>query len=162
MNALLNWWASYPSITVPPTECARSPEGTVQAANAVIAQADWHGLFTSAFVATMLIALAAVLVTYWTRKMGDRFAARWRWSLLGTALVSAVATYFILTVPEVQTFGCEFGERMTHVPFAPAMMRSTVALAQGLVWFFVWSLLLTRLVRIGRWQPFYNNSRYPV
>ena len=62
----------------------------------------------------------------------------------------------------VQTFGCEFGERMTHVPFAPAIMRSTVALAQGLVWFFIWSLLLTRLVRIGRWQPFYNNSRYPV
>jgi hypothetical protein len=161
-NGLLNWWAAYPDITVPPTVCATSPDGQVQAANAVIAQADWEGLFTSAAISTVLVALLAVLLTYYTRKMGDRFASRWRWSLLVTALLSAVIAYLVISLPEVHTFGCEFGDRTTNIPVAEALMRSSVAFFQGVLWFLIWSLLLTRLVRIGRWQPWYNNSRYPI
>jgi hypothetical protein len=163
MNAhvFLNWWANYAQIEVAGATCPAGPNGEAQSANAVILEADWVGLFNTAFWVTAVTALMIVVLTYATRVMGARFTYRWWIGLAVASIVASVATFFLVTLPAVNTFGCEHGNLMTHVPTAPALVRATVSLVQAGVWFLVWSLVLTRVVRMARLQPFYNNSRFP-
>jgi hypothetical protein len=81
--------------------------------------------------------------------------------LLATALVSGLVCVLLLSMVRVQTFGCQFGEQMTNIPFVNVLNRSTVAFAQTLLFFFIFSILLTRIARITRHQPWYDHSRYP-
>jgi heme/copper-type cytochrome/quinol oxidase subunit 2 len=157
----LNWWANFAQIDVPPATCPAGPNGESQIANAVILEADWVGLFNTAFWVTAVAALVIVVLTYATRVMGERFTSRWWIGLAVSSIVATAATFFLVTLPAVNTFGCEYGNLMTHVPTAPGLVRATVSLVQAAIWFLLWSLVLTRAVRIARLQPFYNNSRFP-
>jgi hypothetical protein len=161
LNSLLHWWAAYPEIRIPASVCPASPEGQIQTAAAVIAPSDWQGLFNVGFWATASIALVAVLLTYWTRSMGERFRPRWWVGLVIAAALAALGCYLVVTSQDVNTVGCEFGETTTQIPATPALVRASVALVQGAIWFVLWSFVLTRAVRVRRWQPFYNNSRFP-
>jgi hypothetical protein len=159
-NAIVNWWANGP-INLPPTACPSAPNGETQAAAVVVAANDWSTLYNYALLVTIVIVLLGVLATYYTRSMGARFTRRWWLALLLTAATASVASLIVLSEPGVQTFGCEYGERTTNIPFPDALSRTLVSLVQSLLLFFIGSFLLTRLVRIGRWQPWFNNSRYP-
>jgi hypothetical protein len=161
LNIVLNWWAAVHQIDVPASACPVSPDGTMQGATAVILPQDWFALFNGAFLCAVLIALAGVFITYQTRTMGDAFARRWRRMLLATALVAGLVCLLLLSVVQVQTFGCQFGEQLTNIPFGNVLNRSTVAFAQALLFFLIWSFLLTRIARITRHQPWYDNSWYP-
>lgn len=160
-RTIVNWWANYAEIPIPSTSCPVSPNGELQSAPAFVLEADWLSLFNTAFWTTAGVALVLVFLTYYTRRMGARFTPRWWLGLLSTALIAGIATYFIVTGPLVNTFGCQYGDIRTHIPTAPALSRSLVAATQAPIWFLFWSFLLTRVVRVGRWQPFHNNSRFP-
>ena len=161
-NALINWWASFSEIPVAPSLCPASPEGQAQTGKAVIALADWLSAFNTAAFITLALTAAAVLVTYETRVMGQRFWKRWWRSLLLTALVTALACLVWLAwVAAVHTEGCEFGNVTTRIPFSHALNRSTVALAQSALLFVVLSWLLTLVARWSRRPVWYNNSRIP-
>jgi hypothetical protein len=160
-RVFMHWWADRAQIDVPAAACPAGPDSQAQTARAVILEADWVGLFNAAFWATAAIALVIVLITYATRVMGARFTVRWWIGLAVAGVIAAAATFFVVTSPNVNTYGCEYGNVMAHIPAAPALARATVSLVQGAGWFVLWSLVLTRAVRLTKLQPFYNNSRFP-
>jgi hypothetical protein len=162
LHLLLNWWAAYAQIGIPAAACPASPEGQRQVAGAVIVRAEWLTLFNTAVALAAVVALVAVLVTYRTRQAGDAFAARWRKGLLLAGLVGALVCGAMLATSLLGTRGCQFGEVQTRLPFGPLVSRTTVALVQTMLFFFIWSVVLTRLARLTKRQPWYNNSRYPV
>ena len=162
LHFLLNWWAAYTQIGVPPSVCPASPEGQQQTAGAVLVRAEWLTLFNSAVAWAAAVALIAAIATYQTRLAGDAFAARWRKGLLVAGLLGAVICGVVLSYSVLGTRGCQFGEVQTRLPFGPLVSRTTVALLQTMLFYFAWSLVITRLARLTKHQPWYNNSRYPV
>ena len=159
---LIHWWAAYDQIRVGPQVCPLSPTGEIPAAGAVIAEADWLAAFNNVAIATVVLAFLFVLFTYETRKQGDKFRARWWKVFLLGALVIGVLSFAYLKVEDVLTFGCEYGDRMINIPTLHALGRSTVALAQGLLWFFLFSVLLNLIARWTGRRKWINNSRFPV
>src|SRR5829696_7313749 len=102
-----NWWASYGEIPVSGATCPLSPEGQRQTADAVLASAEWHNAFLIAFIATALIALVAVLMTYGTRLRGDQFRRRWGKAVgLTTLLAALVVLVWLAWGVKVNTSGC--------------------------------------------------------
>lgn len=159
---LLHWWATYSQIVVGPSNCPAGPDGQVQSASAVIALGDWLPLFNLGLALTAIVSLLLVIATYQTRLMGSEFSRRWRRWLLGTAIAVGIMVFAVVASPDVQTIGCQYGNQTTRVPFGPALNRATVAFVQGLLFFLLWSILLTRLARVTQHQPWFNNSRFPV
>ena len=162
LNILLNWWAAYSQIAIPASACPASPEGQRQVAGAVLVRADWVALFNTALAAAAVIGLLGALAAYQTRLVGDAFASRWRKSLLVTGIVGAILVAALLATSMLATRGCQFGEVETRLPFGPLASRTSVAFFQTMLFFFIWSVVLTRLARLTKHQPWYNNSRYPV
>ena len=160
-RALIDWWAAFREISVDPNVCPASPEGQKQAAQAVVAAADWQSAFTVAAVITLVVAAVLVLVAYETRVMGDRFWRRWWGFLVGTSLVSFLGSLLWLATTSVRTEGCEYGDVTTRIPFSYAFNRSTVSLVQGLLLFVILSWVLTLIARATRRATWYNNSRIP-
>lgn len=159
-NVLLNWWANE-SITLPASACPAAPGGTPQVTDAFVLSSDQGTVYLAAFVATLVVVMLGVLVTYQTRKLGDLFARRWKISWLVTSLLAAAACTAVVLLMPVTTFGCEYGNVTTRIPTVEALERASVALVQALVGFVAFSLMLTRLSRVTRFQPWFNNSRYP-
>ena len=160
-STALNWWASS-EVQLPSTVCPASPSGELQTLGASVAATDWSALSNYASLGTLILVLLAVWLTYRTSAMGAQFARRWWFAFVLTALAALPLSFVIVMWPQVSTFGCQFGTSTVHVPFVAALERSTVSFVQSLILFLVGSFLLTRIVRVGRWQPYFNNSRYPI
>jgi hypothetical protein len=62
----------------------------------------------------------------------------------------------------VGTSGCEFGDVTTRIPLTAALSRTTVALVQSGVLFFLLSWLVTRLARVAGRPGWVNNAHFPV
>lgn len=159
-NAAVNWWANE-AIRLPATTCPASPDGTLQATDAFVLTANQGTVYFYAFLATLVGALVCVVLTYRTRTMGELFARRWWTALAITTFVSGVVCLLVVLGLDVNTFGCEYGNVATRIPVADALERASVALTQGALAFVAFSVVLTRLARLTRRQPWFNNSRYP-
>ena len=160
LKFILDWWAAYDQIAVPASVCPVAPNGQAQTANAVLT--DWTGLFIMALAIASLVSLVGAFIAYQTRLMGDQFASRWWKGMVATALVAGGAAFAVLITGSVQTFGCQFGNVTTHLPSGVALNRASVALVQACLFYFIWSLVLTRIARVTRHQPWFNNAWYPV
>jgi hypothetical protein len=161
INIILNWWAAFGDIAVAATACPAGADGTAQTAAAIIDANSWHGLFINAFIATLIISAVGVVIAYYTDKMGDAFASRWKRALLGTTIIATLFVLILLWRSSVQTLGCQFGEVPIHLPHTNMWLRTSVALLQTPVLFVIISVLLTRAARVARTEPFFHNSRYP-
>ena len=162
LHILLNWWAAYSQIAIPASACPASPEGQRQMAGAVIMRSEWVALFNTAVAGAAVVGLLGAIAAYQTRLVGDAFASRWRKALLVTGILGAILCAALLATSMLATRGCQFGEVETRLPFGPLASRTSVALLQTMLFFFIWSVVLTRLARLTKHQPWYNNSRYPV
>jgi hypothetical protein len=160
-NLLLHWWAAFDQISIAPTVCPPSPEGQTQAAQAVIAQAEWVNAFDFAALITVLLVAVLVLITYETRRMGNKFWHRWWLFLSATAVLAGVTAFLLLANTPVRTDACEYGNVTTRIPTTYVMTRSTVALAQGALLFVVLSWILSLIARLTHRAKWYNNWRIP-
>jgi heme/copper-type cytochrome/quinol oxidase subunit 1 len=158
----LHWWAGYTQIPLPANACPLSPSGTADTATAVVDSSQWVAHFNAVLIATLVVAVIAVVITYQTRTMGEAFVRRWRRSLFLTAAITAVLALVFLATVAVQTYGCTFGVAPAKIPLGHAMGRATVAFVQSGIAFFVFSLFLTRYARITRHEPWHNHSRVPI
>lgn len=160
LKFILDWWAAYQQITVPASVCPADPSGQQQVANAVLT--DWAPLFLAALGVALAVSLVGSLVAYQTRLMGDSFASRWFRMMLAVMLIGGVVAFAVLSTVKVQTFGCQFGNVPTELPTSVALNRASVAVVQTAVFYFLWSLVLTRIARVTRHQPWFNNAWYPA
>jgi hypothetical protein len=162
LRTLLDWWANYSDLPIPADRCPVGPDGAIQTASAALAPEAWANACNIVFTITVVLVAVFVLGTYESRRVGNAFWRRWIVALPITALVAGTASYVFLSQRKLMTVLCENGNVPAAIPSEYVLGRASVALAQGVVLFFLFSVLLTLLARVWKRGVWYDKVKIPL